>query len=152
MVRIQPNPPLDIVPLGLAEVALVALPVELPEQGWVSVQPLALPPPRDDASDEPINSSNCLSIVPRGPAGLVSVVMGAAMRRRGDGAQLPLDDDAHHQQQRQQQEQQGREVYETFNTKHPRRTMKVCIGTSTVPCLSETVVHFRPVVYMPWQI
>ncbi|KAF6259775.1 hypothetical protein COO60DRAFT_973060 [Scenedesmus sp. NREL 46B-D3] len=121
----KPQPPTEIIPLRLdeVEVSMVVLPVEGKSLGIVPFKRMLQDSSDSSALQEtgqqqqggvPASSgsdgSSCLAIVPRDGTTMLGVVLGSAVRRRDDQLQLPVNDDT---------------VYETFNTKHKRRTMKI---------------------------
>uniref|UniRef100_A0A383VP13 DNL-type domain-containing protein n=1 Tax=Tetradesmus obliquus TaxID=3088 RepID=A0A383VP13_TETOB len=117
----KPQPPTEIIPLPLdeVEVSIVVLPVEGQSLGIVPFRQMLQDSNASDSwglqeqdIDFPASSdgSSCLAIVPRDGSTMLGVVLGSALRKRDDDLQLPVDDEA---------------VYETFNTKHKRRTMKI---------------------------
>lgn len=107
----SPQPSTQIVPLSLedVEVSIVVLPAE-ESTGIVPFRQMLLEAETGNStnSDPTEASSSCLAIVPKDNT-MLGIVMGSAVRRRDD-VPLPMNDDS---------------VYETFNTKHPRRTMKI---------------------------
>eukprot|EP00879_Flechtneria_rotunda_P001844 GHRR01002011.1.p1 GENE.GHRR01002011.1~~GHRR01002011.1.p1 ORF type:complete len:295 (+),score=88.13 GHRR01002011.1:172-1056(+) len=104
----QPEQPRDIIPLSMedVEVSIVVLPMEQ-STGIVPFRQMVQDVTDPDVLEAP-SGSNCLAIVPQDK--MLGVVVSSAMRRRDDDVQLPVDDE---------------QVYETFNTKHKRRTMKI---------------------------
>ncbi|WIA44069.1 hypothetical protein OEZ86_010429 [Tetradesmus obliquus] len=118
----KPQPPTEIIPLPSdeVEVSIVVLPVEGKSLGIVPFKQMLQQDSNGSDSwglqeqdvEFPASNegSNCLAIVPRDGSTMLGVVLGSALRRRDDDLQLPVDDEA---------------VYETFNTKHKRRTMKI---------------------------